>query len=122
MKNLNNGELATTGVHLECGQGTINLGATSENYTGFSGFDKTGVISAKSNGLALYTSSDYGTIRFHTSHDGALIYERMRITSAGEVGIGTKSPSQKLDVNGNLRVRGDIIVDGTGGEEPVITI
>jgi len=122
LKNNSTGNLASTGLHLECGLGTINLGATSENYTGLEGFNKTGVVSAKSNGLAFYTTSDYGTIRFHTSHDGTSIYERMRITSAGEVGIGTNSPSEKLDVNGNLRVRGDLIVDGVGGEEPLITV
>jgi len=32
--------------------------------------------------------------------------ERMRITATGNVGIGTDSPAQKLDVNGNIRVQG----------------
>jgi len=33
--------------------------------------------------------------------------ERLRITSAGDVGIGTTSPSAKLDVAGSAYVRGD---------------
>jgi len=36
--------------------------------------------------------------------------ERMRIDSSGNVGIGTTSPVQKLDVNGNIRVNGAGIV------------
>ena len=32
--------------------------------------------------------------------------ERMRITSGGNVGIGTTSPNQQLDVSGNIAVRG----------------
>jgi hypothetical protein len=31
--------------------------------------------------------------------------ERVRIDSSGNVGIGTTSPTQKLDVNGNIRIR-----------------
>jgi hypothetical protein len=32
--------------------------------------------------------------------------ERVRITNGGNVGIGTSSPSQKLDVNGNINMAG----------------
>jgi hypothetical protein len=34
--------------------------------------------------------------------------EKMRITSAGDVGIGTTSPTQKLDVSGNVNVRSSL--------------
>ena len=33
-------------------------------------------------------------------------FERMRITSSGNVGIGTTSATEKLDVNGNVLVQG----------------
>ena len=37
------------------------------------------------------------------------------VNGGGNVGIGVVDPGEKLDVNGNLRVRGNLIVDGTGG-------
>ncbi len=39
-------------------------------------------------------------------------YERMRISSAGNVGIGTTAPTEKLDVNGNILVAGDVRLAG----------
>jgi hypothetical protein len=57
-------------------------------------------------------------IRFYTSSDLVLSNERMRITSSGNVGIGTTSPSARLEINAAssssiLRVLGG--GDGTGG-------
>lgn len=37
---------------------------------------------------------------------------KMTITNAGDVGIGIITPTEKLDVNGNLLVRGDFTVNG----------
>jgi hypothetical protein len=42
--------------------------------------------------------------------------EQMRITSAGNVGIGTSTPSTKLDVNGQVKIQG-----GSPGEGKVLT-
>jgi len=39
------------------------------------------------------------------------LVERLRITAGGFVGIGVVLPTQRLDVNGNLRVRGTLFVD-----------
>ncbi len=46
----------------------------------------------------LYIGSNSNTVQLYTN--GA---ERLRITSAGNVGIGTTSPSTPLEVNGNIR-------------------
>jgi len=39
--------------------------------------------------------------------------ERMRITSAGNVGIGTSTPSQALEVNGTVQVDGALLINTT---------
>ena len=38
--------------------------------------------------------------------------EKVRITSGGNIGIGTTTPDAKLDVNGDIKLSGDIISDG----------
>jgi hypothetical protein len=56
-----------------------------------------------------------GRLVFSTTTDGAASpTERMRITSAGNVGIGTSSPSTTLDVSGTLRVTGAATLAGGG--------
>jgi hypothetical protein len=55
-------------------------------------------------------------IRFGTSNTTNNVIEWMRIIDNGNVGIGTTTPSAKLDVAGTLRATGEISAagDGTG--------
>jgi hypothetical protein len=53
---------------------------------------------------ALGSSTVGASILFQTGTNSGTITERMRITSAGYVGIGTSSPSETLHVNGNLKI------------------
>ena len=72
---------------------------------------------------AINTETADGAMTFFTAPSGtaatsATFTERMRITSAGNVGIGTASPAYLLDVNGTARVSGaatfssDAIING----------
>jgi fibronectin-binding autotransporter adhesin len=52
--------------------------------------------------MTVGTHGSNGYLSFET----AVGNEQMRITPSGEVGIGTTNPSAKLDVNGDMRLRG----------------
>jgi hypothetical protein len=63
------------------------------------------------------TSSGATDLAFFTSPSGAAdstSYERLRITSAGNVGIGTTLPSTKLEVNGPIRSSSGATTSGIG--------
>ena len=60
-------------------------------------------------------SSGSGSIGTESNHPLRLITnynEKMRITTDGYVGIGTRNPSQKLDVNGNINFTGNLYKNG----------
>jgi hypothetical protein len=78
------------------------IGTISFNGTDGTRFITSATISANVDG-AVSTDNVPARLIFSTSASGANnAQERMRITSAGDVGIGTSSPATKLDVNGNI--------------------
>ncbi len=54
-------------------------------------------------GSAASTNSGYFSVQTRTA---GTLTEKMRITSAGSVGIGTSAPSELLQVNGSVRITG----------------
>lgn len=58
-------------------------------------------------GAATDGAVNSGILTFGTTN-GGLIAEHMRITPIGRIGIGTSNPSEKLEVNGNIKVTGNI--------------
>ena len=54
-------------------------------------------------GVSVISADD---IKFYTNQDEAVGAEKMLIATNGDVGIGTTTPTQKLDVNGNIAVTG----------------
>jgi len=73
-------------------------GAGREGYFGYSAAstDRLTIMNENASSLDLGTNSS----------------TRVRIDSAGNVGIGTTSPSAKLDVDGDTTVSGDLVVTG----------
>ena len=60
-----------------------------------------------------YAASSGTEMSLWTNSTSNVITERMRISSGGNVGIGTTSPAQKLHVSGFARANGVQISDGT---------
>ena len=60
----------------------------------------------------------FGTGSNATAHG---VVERMRITQAGDVGIGTTTPGSKLDVNGTLAAVNTIAISGSAGANVGLT-
>ena len=60
--------------------------------------------------------STYGNLRIRTEPiaDGVGGTDRLYISDAGDIGIGTTAPSQKLDVVGSIEVSDGIYIGGTG--------
>jgi hypothetical protein len=64
--------------------------------------------------------SDYsgmGMLTFGT-YNGSTYLEKMRLTRAGNVGIGTTNPTHKLAVNGTIKAK-EVIVETTGWSDYV---
>ena len=56
-----------------------------------------------------------GIVRTDGDFQVGQIGERFRVNTAGNVGIGTTDPSEKLEVNGNAKIAEDLTVGGSIG-------
>ena len=106
-----NEELEVTG-NVQVTSGNISVTSSNSNIK-FTDSDASGgfaMVGNNSTSGSLVLRSDDGNALSGTfmgfEVDGS---ERARITSAGNVGIGTRSPSQKL------QVAGDVLIDGAAG-------
>ena len=87
------------------GTGVLRLQGGASTYSGYIGFD--------ASTMSIGTNNEIRGLSF--AGGGS---ERMRIDSSGNVGIGTSSPAEALDVSGNIAVSGtvdgrDVSADGT---------
>jgi hypothetical protein len=94
------------------GSSTIVQDGDGLGFISFQGADGTTMIEgAKIDAIvqSSVASDDMPTdLVFYTNNDTTLTEERLRITSAGNVGIDSTVPSEKLDVAGNIKSTGTI--------------
>jgi len=77
-------------------------------------------IEGLENGNGSYTTNM--TFNTNGSNSDSAPTERMRITSGGDVGIGTNDPQEKLDVNGTVQATGYNSSDGSSGTTSTFTV
>lgn len=96
--------------------GSTGVGTAIQITSGGAGGDQAFIGVNKGAGNGLEISVENRDIIFNT---GATTpfggTERVRITSAGNVGIGTSTPATTLDVNGDIKTSGNILLLSTGG-------
>lgn len=94
--------------------GNVGIGTTSPAYklsvNGDASFGSYIYIASEGSGGVIGDISTGNYLRFLVSNG-----EKMRITSAGNVGIGTTSPAQRLDVSGTIRMSGTSTAANLGG-------
>ena len=97
-----------------------NASANGNTYGNLLFTSDTDVNVARVRGVRQSAAND-ATLVFDTAASGSLS-EKMRIESDGKVGIGTTSPSTKLDVSGGIKATTDItLASTTAGQSLIIT-
>ena len=95
--------------------GSSAISFNSGGADAFWGINGPNRLDANPNQVFMGNGNANGGFLFFTG-GGAVANERMRITSTGNVGIGTTNPTTKLTVNGSIT-----IADGTQGVGKVLT-
>jgi hypothetical protein len=96
----------------------INNNSTVGNYTSITSRTSSNGFASAIEFINASHSAPTGDIRFVLNNAGTY-GERLRITGAGNVGIGNATPTEKLDVTGNVRFSGAIMpnnLPGTSGQ------
>lgn len=89
--------------------GSVGIGTVSPGYK----------LQVNNGQIALYNTTDAKTWYFGYTSTSNYFYlseggtNRIVVENGGNVGIGTSSPFEKLDVNGNLNVRSSANIDGS---------
>jgi hypothetical protein len=92
----------TTGLRIQGGEGSTSSGSSLLFSSSYSAVDyQTGKIAAITSGWGTSYNSDLAFYS-NTGVSGSNLTEKMRITSAGNVGIGTATPLSTLHVFGNF--------------------
>lgn len=117
--NLSSADIVATAAGGNSTNGFVNIGINGRNYTAAGA----GILSGAWNSY-IYTNGNTslpGNLIIGTQQAANLSFftggvattnERLRITSTGNVGIGTTTPSVPLEVNGNITA-GNVTVSGT---------
>jgi len=102
----------SVGIGTDNPQTLFNVRGTKD-YSGTSPSETSFTCSIRSNNSNVGIGSYNGIPTIQGSGTGTS-YNLALCPANGSVGVGFALPEEKLDVNGNLRVRGNLIVDGTG--------
>lgn len=105
------GAAASAEYMVEANSGMASFGIASNTYTTIPLLQgKVFLQSDTANGLSLNSSSPSGAIDLNTN--GA---RRLVVSGAGNVGIGSVNPTERLDIAGNVRISGSIDLGYIGG-------
>jgi hypothetical protein len=133
LRNTDEGPEAYVGIALESyrdlAERTFNRSEfllTSVAYEGIPSFKGMTAIRASGSGFSVVTDSTAGSIRFYTTDEENKIFERVRITPVGSLGVGTDLPKARVHVKqGDVYVedwnRG-VILTSPGGKHFRITV